>query len=88
MQNEIESTSGGGNENLQLNESIKRLTAVTEKSASVRWAFLRGIFYGLGFFIGSAILAAGVIYILSKLQGWGFIGNFVEAIMNTSEKIK
>lgn len=75
------------NEN-QLNDSLEKLTKATEKSASVRWAFFRGIFYGLGFFIGSAILAAGLIYIFSKIEGWGFIGNFIGEIMSTSEKIK
>ncbi|MCL5411014.1 MAG: DUF5665 domain-containing protein [Patescibacteria group bacterium] len=87
MQDEMKSASGGEKEN-QLNDSIEKLTKATEKSASIRWAFLRGIFYGLGFFIGSAILAAGLIYIFSKIEGWGFVGNFVEEIMNTSKKIK
>jgi len=34
---------------------------------SMRWNFLRGIMYGLGFFFGSAIIATAVIYILSHL---------------------
>lgn len=82
-----QAASGGENEN-QLNDSIEKLTKATEKSASVRWAFLRGIFYGLGFFIGSAILAAGVIYILSKIEGWNIFGGSIEQIINTVNNTK
>ena len=70
----------------ELNSDIKKLTKVVNKSNSLWLAFFRGIFYGLGFFIGSAILAAVLIYILSRLQGWAYIGDVIQKILNIAGK--
>lgn len=64
--------------------ATKTLTESIKKSNSLWWSLLRGIFYGFGFFIGSAILAAAVIYVLSKIQGWAYIGDAVKKILEIS----
>ena len=61
---------------------IKRLAKYERKLSSLSWNFWRGVVYGLGFFIGSAILAAVLIYVLSRIQGWGWIGQAGQDIIN------
>ncbi len=72
----------------RLTKAIGSLAKAQDKTASAWWTFLRGICYGLGFFIGSAILAAAVIYILSRLEGWGSMGGFIQDIVNNASKTK
>jgi len=88
MQDEVKSASGGEKDKDRLAKAIENMAKSQDKTASVWWTFLRGIFYGLGFFIGSAILAAAVIYILSKLEGWGSMGGFIQNIVNSASKTK
>ncbi len=59
----------------------RQLARYERKLSSLSWNFWRGVVYGLGFFIGSAILAALLIYILSGIEGWGNIGKFVHDII-------
>lgn len=65
----------------ELIKSLQMLTRYEKKLSSLSWNFLRGIFYGFGFFIGSAILAGVLILILSKIEGWAYVGNYVHNIM-------
>lgn len=60
-----------------LKESIDALVKYNKKLSSVWWTFLRGILYGLGFFIGSAILAAATIYVLSKIDFFKGVADFI-----------
>lgn len=66
---------------------IKKLTQAIRKSTNLWWNFLRGIFYGFGFFIGSAFLAAILIYVLSKIQGWAYIGDIIKKILEISGQV-
>ena len=65
----------------ELSQEIGQLATIEKKQASVWWTFLRAAMYGLGFFIGSAVLAAIVIIILSRLEGFGSLGGFIDQIM-------
>lgn len=67
-------------------DEMKKLTKAVSRSNNLWWAFFRGIFYGLGFFIGSAVLAAALIYVLSRLQDWAYIGDLIEKILNIAGK--
>ena len=71
----------------ELTKEVGELAEAEKKQASPIWTFLRGAMYGLGIFFGSAILAAVVIYVLSKLQSWGAVGSFIhQIIQNTGKK--
>ncbi|MFA4995571.1 MAG: DUF5665 domain-containing protein [Patescibacteria group bacterium] len=72
----------------ELKKALVDMAKAQKKSASLWLTFWRGVLYGLGFFIGSAILATVVIYILSKLEGWGTIGNFIHNIVDNASKSK
>lgn len=72
----------------ELSEEVNHLAKIEKKQASVWWTFLRAIMYGLGFFIGSAVLAAAVLLILSRLQGFGGLSNFIDQIIQNVSKAK
>jgi len=65
---------------------FKKLTHAINRSNNLWWAFFRGIFYGFGFFIGSAVLATIFIYIFSGLKSWAYIGDLIEQIINIASK--
>lgn len=67
-----------------LKESLERLTYYENKLASLKWTFWRGIFYGFGFFVGSVVLAALFIYILSLFDTAPIIGEYVSKILNAA----
>jgi hypothetical protein len=70
----------------ELVKHIKFLEKYERKLSSLWWNFWRGIVYGLGFFIGSALLAAVIIYIMSKISGWAYIGHYVHEIIQIVNK--
>lgn len=72
----------------ELKKALVDMAKAQKKLSSLWLTFCRGVFYGLGFFIGSAILATVVIYILSKLEGWGTIGSFIQNIVDNASKTK
>jgi len=55
-------------ESEELNQSVKVLIRYEQKLASMKWAFLRGVFYGFGFFVGSVILVTIFLYVLNRLH--------------------
>ena len=55
------------NENEKYGESLEALTESVLKLSSLRVAFFRGIFFGLGSAIGAGVIAAIVIGLLSKM---------------------
>jgi hypothetical protein len=73
-----------------LHEVLSELKHYWKKQSSLRWNFLRGILYGFGFFIGSAIIAAGVVYFLTHLglDGNSFLGGLIEKIVNIVDSTK
>lgn len=72
----------------RLATAIESLTKYEAKSASAWWTFIRGMMYGLGFFIGSAILAAAVLYILSRIEGWSLFGGSIQNIIDNVKNSK
>ena len=70
---------------LKLLEKIEKtnndLAAATWKSASVWWTLLRGIISGFGVFIGTVLLTAILIYVLSKVEGWAYIGRYAHNVL-------
>lgn len=69
-----------------LQESIENLAKYEKKLSNLSWNFWRGVIYGFGFFIGSAILAALLIYILSRLENGSTIGTFIHNIIESAKK--
>lgn len=67
-------------------DQMKKLTKAINKSNNLWWAFFRGIFYGFGFFVGSAVLAAVLIYLFSGLKSWSFVGDAIEKILDIVSK--
>ena len=67
-----------------LHEVLTEVKMYWKKQSSLRWNFLRGILYGFGFFVGSALIAAGIIYALAHLglDSNSFLGGFIEKIVN------
>lgn len=58
----------------------KRLTRTIQRSNSLSWNFYKGVFYGFGFFIGSAIVVALIIFILDFLATIPFFSQIIEQI--------
>lgn len=63
-------------------ELLHDLVIQETKNASLKWNFLRGIFYGFGVSIGSVILVALFLYILSLFANTPVIGEFFKRIMD------
>lgn len=72
----------------KLSENIEKLVKIQENLASVWWSFFRGIASGFGFFIGSVIIIAIVIYVLSKINSTPVIGGYINEILNQLEKLR
>ena len=69
----------------ELRRSIERLTVYEKRLASLRYSFWRGVFYGFGFFIGSAILATVIISLLSQFGADSFLGRILNRIIEVSQ---
>jgi len=61
---------------------LKKLNETLRKSNSLWWSFWKGTFYGLGVFVGTAVFAVIVVYILSKIQGWAYVGDFAARVLD------
>ncbi len=82
------------NENNEIKSETKELAAALHSLAkykkreiSLSWNFWRGVFYGFGLFVGSALLAAILIYVLAALAAGDnnvahFFRNIYEGITN------
>ena len=53
----------------KITEQLEMLNLKMSEQNSVRHIFMKGIIYGVGFFIGSAILATIVVGVLSPWLG-------------------
>jgi len=70
----------GGYKIDELKKSIEKLDKTETRLASLKWSLLRGIFSGLGFFLGSVALAAIIIYILSFLDTAPVISDILDRL--------
>lgn len=68
---------------IKLEEAIEDLASANRKQASLWLTFWRGVLYGFGFFVGSALLAAALVYILTLMKSWGAIGNLLAQIADS-----
>jgi hypothetical protein len=62
----------------EFTELVKQLVKYERRLSSLAWNFWRGIVYGLGFFIGSALLAALIIYILGRVEDGSAVGRYLQ----------
>jgi len=71
-----------------LHDVLSELKLYWKKQSSLRWNFFRGILYGFGFFVGSALIAAGLLYLLSNLgaDSNSFFGRLIQNIVDIVEK--
>ena len=71
-----------------LNRSITKLEKAVRRQNNLGWTFLRGVFYGIGWFIGGALLAAVLIYILAQMPESSALGKFTHNILDLVDKTK
>jgi hypothetical protein len=71
-------------------ELIRELTIAQRRVMRLSGVFWRGVFYGLGFFVGSALLAAVLILILTHISvdGNTFFGKLIQFIVNAISHAK
>lgn len=68
-------------ETTDLREAIEKLEASQAKVVSLPWNFYRGIFYGVGFFVGGTLLVGLIIYILTFLDTAPIVGYYISKIL-------
>ncbi|AKM82409.1 TPA: hypothetical protein DD449_04945 [Candidatus Berkelbacteria bacterium] len=52
------------------------------KANSLKWTFIKGIFGGFGFFLGSALFATILLYIIKVLTNIPIVGRFFFELLN------
>lgn len=60
----------------QILKELKKNNDLLKKSSSVRFAFLRGLVFGLATLIGGTLLVTLILYILSLFQVLPVVGTF------------
>lgn len=65
----------------ELKKELANLNLALHRSNSLGWSLLRGIFYGFGVFVGSALLVGLLLFILSRIEGWAYIGRYAHNIL-------
>ena len=73
-------------EQKELIVSMDKLNNAVCKQNNLFYSFGRGVLNGLGFFVGSAVLAAVLIYILAKLPDTNSVGHFLHNIVDIVNK--
>lgn len=63
-------------------EQIGKLIKLQEKQVSLYWNLFRGVIYGFGFFIGSALLVGILVYLLSLVDAVPILGDFTTRIID------
>jgi|GEM_PF-1260525 len=68
---------------------IAEIRIYQKKQASLKWNFWRGVFYGFGFFVGSALIATALVYILDKISvnGNGFFTEIIRKIVEVVRSV-
>lgn len=64
----------------ELINEIKKLTRTINRTNGFWWTFFRGTIYGFGLIVGAAFLVALFVAILSKVEGWAYIGGYAHRI--------
>ncbi|MEK9156332.1 MAG: DUF5665 domain-containing protein [Patescibacteria group bacterium] len=67
-------------------KAIRDLTEQNKRLASLKWNFWRGIVYGFGFSIGSILLVALFLWVLSLFDTIPVIGRFISTIIETVKR--
>lgn len=75
-------------ESTDLQQAIEKLEITQAKSVNLAWNFYRGIFYGVGFFIGGTLLVAIIIYVLTLFDTAPLVGDYVSKILNVIDTPK
>lgn len=75
-------------ETTDLKDAVDKLEAVQEKTVSLPWNFYRGVFYGVGFFVGGTLIVGVIIYVLSLFNTAPLIGDFITKILNVVNSTK
>lgn len=70
-------------EEKNLVESIDKLKKATDRSNSLGWMILKGIFYSIGWVIGLGIIATILFYVLPQTGEGNFIGKFIRAMADS-----
>lgn len=72
----------------QLTQELAKLSKSISMQNSLKYNFVRGLFFGLGTFLGTTIFVALIVYILSKLTTISvlepFINQIVDIVQNPS----
>lgn len=77
-------------EDQEIKKVLAQMVEAQKKSNSLRLTFWRGVFYGFGVFVGSAVLVALLIYVLTRLNvdGNTFLGKIIHKILEIVSKSK
>jgi len=67
--------------NQKLIESLNKLEATQVKLASRKQSFLRGMYYGLGFFVGGTLIVTILLYLLSFFDTAPVVGEYISEIL-------
>ena len=70
----------------ELHDVLHELTDSQKKQANLWWNFWHGVVYGFGVFIGSAILATLLIYLITNLgiKDNSVIGHVIQKIVDAA----
>jgi len=69
-------------------EKLDKLIILQDKQVSLRWNFYRGIIYGFGFFIGSALLIGIIVGLLSSVNTIPIVGEYTAKIIDFIQQNK
>ena len=69
-------------ESNHLSGVITELVETEKKVVSLKWSLFRGVFYGFGVFLGSVILVAFLVWVLSQINTAPVIGDYVSKILD------
>ena len=67
-------------------KTLNELVVQEKKNNSLRATFLRGVFSGFGVFVGSVLLAALFIYLLSLFDTAPIIGRWISFVNDTIKR--
>lgn len=68
-------------QNTELKKSLDKLEETQAKLASRKQSFLRGVYYGFGFFVGGTLIVALIIYLLSFFDTAPIVGEYISKIL-------
>jgi hypothetical protein len=72
----------------ELQEVLIEVKHYWRKQSSLRWNFVKGIIYGFGFFIGSAVIVGFLLYLLTHLNisSDSLLGRFIQDFIEIMKK--